>query len=461
MTTEPSASWPLATLVLGMAAWIVLVRGRRGALVSPMSVALLLLVSIYGVRPLYMISDDSYRLYGLDVRQGFNASAVAGFLAVIALVAGYGVASARLGRGEDEPASEGEARTRYGELSFGKVAVIAFGLVALSLLVSFARGGAGSIGELFEGRNPNNTSVRGLPVAVTTLPGSAAILIAVARVMVERTRKLRPVEHLLFWGVIVFSVIPPLALGNRRFLLPCVIAALIAILCPKYDKALPVRYAVGAVAGFVFLAIVPFIRSSGSRGGDGSFTGALSFYFSENGIAGSIKPFFTSYDTEMFSYVAYLAPRLGTSLEYGLGRGTVGDALLSPFPSALQPAELWSNQLLSSAFGGGCSAGICPVPSVVGVLYYDLGPAGVVVGCFALGYLLAQFKRAFMGSDGYRLIFVLGVASFAAVMVRGNTVNLAYIAVTTCVISCLAFRLARPAVREADQHAHPGARRQI
>lgn len=141
----------------------------------------------------------------------------------------------------------------------------------------------------------------------------------------------------------------------------------------------------------------------------------------------------------MFNYIAFLATQLGDSIEYGMGMGmgTVGDALLSPIPAPLAPAQLWSNQILVQAFGGPCGVSYCPVPSVSGVLFYDFGLPGVVAGMTIVGFLLSRFDVAFLTARGVKLSILLTLGAFSVQMIRGNTIAQLWIAVQVIVVLTL------------------------
>jgi hypothetical protein len=434
MIDGPSPFWPILTLTVGTIAWAAAVRGRRGDVAAPFGMLMLLLMAIFAVRPLFMIGDNAFILYGANVSEGFNDAAIAGFLGTAAAALGYLIASRRRAPAiYPDEVHDNDRAVRY---SMYRAFFTATVLILGWFLIMASRGGAGFITQLFGGRNDETNAVlKGLPAFVGAMPTAAAILVAVIRISTERERRLYFGEWCAFYLTIGLSIVPPMALGTRRYLLPCLLAAIIAATAPHYRRIVRLRYLALGVFAFLFLAIVPFVRSTGSRQGHGDVLAAMSNYFQTQGLVGSLRPFFTSYDTEMFSYVAYLAPKLGGGIPYGLGRGTLGDTLLNPLPASLMPFPRWSDHLLQLTFGGTCAQGICPVPSVVGVLMYDLAIPGVVIGCFLIGMACCRYPEWLARASNARLVFVLGVAAFSPVLIRGNTVNIGYITAMTCVLA--------------------------
>jgi hypothetical protein len=438
--------WPTLTIVVGITAWLLGTKLRQGRLISPFSVTILLLVAIYGVRPLMMVAASRYNFYGFDVMTGFHTATIIGFVSVLSLGVGYLYGSMLPGnkwgsrRAGLEP---GEAAApMIVPMSEKEPAVAA--LAALSLLtlwivaMSVLGGGLSYIFVLFAGRSSTNSETfLNVPALVPALPVVAALTIALTRFRFERWRVYSWQQSVIYWIVIALCVVPPSALGTRRFLIPSVVAALLGASGPNWIKLLKLRWLLFAAVGFIALAIIPFVRSSGSRTGDTSLVGAMREYFDAEGVQGILNSFFLSYDTEMFNYVSYLAPRLGNTLEYGFGRGTIGEAFLAPVPAGLLPFPTWSNQLLIQAFGGTCAQNVCPVPSVVGTLYYDLAFPGIVIGMLLIGMLCSRFEKSLFESRGYGTAVLLLLGGFATVIVRGNPISQLWIA-AQCLVVLLA-----------------------
>ncbi|TFD83906.1 oligosaccharide repeat unit polymerase [Cryobacterium lactosi] len=435
--SESLTFWPTLTVFVGLTAWLLTTRFRQGRLVSPFSVSMLMLVAIFGARPLLMLSTSTYDFYGFDVVSGFEDAAIIGFVAVVCLAAGnlFGAIMGRQRAGVartnpnrlNQPSEFEKPQPRLLPAVSAIAAVSVLGIWIIAMIV--LGGGVAYIAVLFAGRSQAaGETLLNVPALVPALPVIAALVVALTRFRFERFIPYTARQSAVYWIVVALCIIPPSALGTRRFLIPSIVAALLGACGPGWTRTLRLRWLIGAAAAFIALAIFPFVRSAGSRTGDTSLVGAMGEYFSSEGIQGVLNSFFLSYDTEMFNYVAYLAPRLGDSLPYGFGRGTLGEALLAPIPANILPFQTWSNELLLQAFGGTCAQAVCPVPSVVGTLYYDLAFPGVVIGMLVLGLLCAGFESRLWASQGKMTGLLLLLAGFATVIVRGNPISQLWIA---------------------------------
>lgn len=450
---DPSTLVPWLTLCIGVVGIVAITGLRRGSLLSPASVTLVMLVAIFGVRPIMMVSRDNYRFYGgTNILDGYAVAAYVGLVSVTAFLLGYLVSASGRNRTvvADAPARLVEVPR---PLNVGLAGRTSLGVLILWLaLMILAGGGVSYLGVLFQGRGAGGeAALAGLPAIIPALPVVAALLVALARIETERIRPLTVREKCWYWLVLVLAVIPPTALGSRRFLLPSLLAALIAAMGTRWSKIVTLRMIVLAFASFLALSVIPFVRSSGSRTGSPGLLGAMRDYFGERGIGGTLENFFLSYDTEMFNYVAFLATRLGDSIEYGWGRGTIGEALVSVIPAGISPYPRWSNVILIEAFGGACGVSYCPVPSASGVLFYDLGLAGVFVGMCLLGALSARFEANFIASNGSKLVILLTLASFTPQIIRGNSIAQLWIAIQIIVVvGLLVWFLRRVSARSGE-----------
>jgi len=405
--------------------------GRRGSLLSPFSLVLLILVSIFGARPLLMADAQNFDFYGISVEAGYDEAAWVGLIAIVSLIVGYGfgaLALPKLKMTAPRPVVDFLEAPVF-RRGFVLSVITLFGYVLALILFG---GGLSLVLQSLGGRSAEvNAGSTNMPVLIPALPVAAAIAVAWVRSEVARSRHLTRREEIYYWASFVLLVLPPAVLGNRRFLIPTVIVFLIGAASSVWRKRLSLRICIVAGVGILALMIFPFVRSAGSRTGSSDLLGAMIDYFGESGLRGTLDGFFLSYDTEMFNYVSYLAPHLGRDLEFGMGRGTIGDALLAPIPSAFAPASSWSNHILTSVFGVTCAQGVCPVPSIVGVLLYDLSYLGVVGGMLAIGFAASRFEPAFHRSSGPKLVVLIAIAGFAPIVARGNSVAIAWIALNS------------------------------
>ncbi len=79
------------TVLVGLTVFLVSTRLIIGRVISPFSVALLVLTAIYGIRPLLMTTSEHFSFYGIDIESGSLSAAVVGLLAVVFLSFGYGL----------------------------------------------------------------------------------------------------------------------------------------------------------------------------------------------------------------------------------------------------------------------------------------------------------------------------------------------------------------------------------
>jgi hypothetical protein len=436
--SDPSPLWPTLTVAVGLIAWTTAVRLRRGAILAPFSLTLLMLVAIFGIRPLIMLQTDDYHFYGRSAAAGFNAAAFAGFSGVAALTVAYWLS--RSTRPGETPGDAAAVRPPWRQPPSVPVAAwLCLAALGCWFAIMVYLGGIGFIPLLFGGRSTQVYAVLGqVPSAVFCLPLAAAAVLCVSRIQATRTRRLAPREALTFWAGIVVSGIPSTALGTRRFLLPAALMAAMAVAYPRWHVRVTMRMAAASSGMLLLLAAIPYVRSAGARtSAHPGFIGALGDYFGTAGLAGVLQASLSSNDTEGFAYVAYVAPRLGDGIPYGYGRGTVGDALANPLPARFGVGT-WADHLLTVIFGQGCtttSGGACPISSVVGVLYFDLGIGAVIAGCAVLGWLYARFDGAFLAARSYRLLLLLVLAGFAPVVARGASLNSAWLAETVFILA--------------------------
>ena len=318
-------------------------------------------------------------------------------------------------------------------------------LLAWLLVTIILGGGTGFLAQLFSGRSAEvNRSSLNVPVFVPALPTAAAVILAYGRIGYERVERFPTSFKFQYWLTAGLCIIPPSSVGTRRFLVPSVVVVLFGAFFQSWRRSIGVRGASLSALLFLVLAVFPFVRSAGSRTQRTDLAGAMYDYFQGRGLSGILDGYFLSYDTEMFNYVSFLAPRLSSGdIPYGMGRGTIGDLLLAPFPATLAPFPSWSDRLLSTTFGAGCGQGVCPVPSLVGVLIADLALPGLVAGFFALGLFCSRFEESLLNSRGTRLARFLVLGGFAPIIVRGNSVSVTWISFNVFLIVIIALKLGK------------------
>lgn len=397
---------------------------------------LLILVSIFAVRPLLMPGKlESFTFYGYSIGGGFQASAILGFIGIFAFVLGAMFWSLALTKLHIQKQCTPSPVTVVPPWAPRRSVTIAWGLSASWLLFMIVvGGGVGFLAVLFAGRSEAVIArLENVPAFVGALPVIGCLTVATVRFQYERLIKYTREQNWAYWLVAAGSVVPPMALGTRRYLIPSILIALAGALANSWWQKIRIKWVAAGVVGFLALAIVPFVRSAGSRtalGGDSDLLGAMALYFQEEGLRGTLNNFFLSYDTEMFNYVAYLSQTMGESVPFGMGRGTVGELIAMPLPAAITPFQRWNDVLLTYAFGANCGyQSACPVPSIVGVLYSDLALPGLIIGMFILGIMVARFEVQMLNSSGIGTAMLLLTAGFSIAFARGNSMAQIWIAV--------------------------------
>lgn len=427
-------TWSALTVLFGVVAVMLMTRFRIGAILSPASLSILMIVAIFGVRPLLIRDLNDFNFYGYDAAPGAEAAARIGFLALLALIAGYVVAATRKSNANTASA---KVLRGIGPRTYHAYICASLLLLATWLGLSAAYGGGLSyISEMFAGRSSSlKATYVGVPAIVFALPVTASLLLVVGRVRLSLRQRLSAIQKFAYWCVLFLCLVPPSALGNRRFMIPTIIGGLVGAFAISWNKKVKGRHVCLAVGGFLVLSMIPFVRSAGSRTQSKDLFGALIDYWTNEGIRGTLEGFFLSYDTEMFSYVAVLSERLGSSLEYGWGRGIFGESFLAIFPAAHAPGIKWSDQLLMKLFGGTCADQYCPVPSIVGTAYFDFGVAGIIAIMGLVGYFAGRYSKQarVSGFSGFP-VWILVLSAFVPVIVRGNPISQLWIAAQCIVV---------------------------
>lgn len=412
-----------------------------GRFLAPETLAVLVLSFIFGARPVFKATmpdaieasgRDPWYLYEQPITPlGWDIALWVGICALVTFTLGVVVLSfaRRPGRPLARDTGPWSAQERVDTWSFGATAclVTAVGGTVINFGAIAAIAGPQTVLTMFGGRSAEST-VPGLPEAVV-IAGMSGSLAAAVLLISKRNTALLPAQ----WAAVVFSValsVFQVSLGgNRRFLIPALLIPIIAFLVRKPQRV-TLPWVVAAGIGAVFLAVVPMVRSAGARLPGENLFSASWRYITEEGPLASVLPVFTSYDTEMIDYIAVIAPRLGGDQPWGWGRGTLLEFLEHPLPSGgldgSTTTQVFSDEVLSGVWGGGCAEAVCPVSSVAGVSYFDGGFLGVAIGCFLFGAVLRLLSNLWSRADELSdstVVVVVVLSAFALVAARTNTVH--------------------------------------
>jgi hypothetical protein len=383
-----------------------------------------MLVVIFAFRPWAMARYAQYEFYGLDVTSGIRHALVIGAAAMSFFAAGTLAASRSLTPRTTEASKPGVSGKPAAVGQFTVVALALLGTGAWAVGLSLYTGSPEILSLLGRGRSPEVThALAGLPTLLQALPllGSAAATVYVVRY--ARLRTLTRSEVACLAIAVLLATAANLQLGTRRFVLTGVLVPFATIVFTRGGR-LPRGTVPFSALGLLAAAAVPFVRSAGARRGDENILGATWRILVEDGPNEIFKRFFTSYDTEMFSYIAYVGPRLGDGIPLGLGRGTVREFLAFPLPAGWLDGPLFSDQLLISMLGAPCAPRTCPVLSIVGVAYADFALPGVMVVMAVVGYAVRRFELKALQTSTDRNLLLLGtLAGFAIVIARTNAVH--------------------------------------
>lgn len=410
-----------ASCIAGVVALVVSLSGRGTLLqrvLLPETQASLMLVAIFCVRPL-LTRGDMVNFHGRAVSfAGRDFGLMVGAVALSGLTVGILFARHSKGirgssRSNQREPSDAAARAGW------TVRWAAAGIAAYLGALLLAQGAQGVV-NLVGGRSAQFDI--SLPELFSVLPLTGPIAAGMSIAVAPRERRI-PTSLAIAAIVAVLACAATLSLvGTRRFMIP---ALLIPLICLVYSRSLRLRlwhWCVAIPLG-VFMLLLPLTRSAGGRLPNENVIEATVRVFREQGASDTLLSFFTSYDTEMFDYIAYVGPHLGVTIPYGDGRGTFLEFITRPLPVSV--SEGYSNQLLGSLFGGnGCGQSACPVASLPGVLLFDFGLLGVALGTILFGWLSASVGKALLSASpgNPRLVLPAVFTSYAIVLVRTNTI---------------------------------------
>lgn len=236
------------------------------------------------------------------------------------------------------------------------------------------------------------------------------------------------------------SLVTVAQLGARRFMIPSVLIVLTAMLMRKSVKLRPWHLAT-AFSAVVILAIIPYVRSEGNRHGR-NLVEAIAHFFGDVGLFRSLRNIFTTYDTEMYDYIAVLAPRLASGrAEYGFGAGTLLEFITHPLPAGVLENVERSNEIRSYIFNYSCgtSCGLpFPVPSLGGVLFFDGWYAGVIFGGILAGVVTRSLALRWFRAETNTVaqnVFTAVFVSYVGIAARTETVYVIWHALYTAIIA--------------------------
>lgn len=430
----------ILTLVISLVALIYIVASNPlkgiARFLAPDSTAATMLVAIFGVRPLFNDRFDEESWYGIYIpsQEGESIALLVGAITMASFTLGALIMGGRVKKAA-------YANTQKSELSKIGIRFTAHHILAVTICATVAYvglltvlAGPGIFNQLRNGRS-TGLAIGGVPEIVMMVPLSGSIAVALF-LLTNKQRRINGTELLIALTAIISSVMLLSQLGNRRFIIPAVLIPIIASLIRR-----PVRvklwHVAATVASILILAILPMVRSAGARRPGEGLVDALWRYLRDEGFTGTIRPVFASYDTEMFDFIAIVAPTLEQD-RFGLGRGTLLEFMTRPLPGSWVPGTPWSEVVLTQFFGGGCGNPVCPVASYPGVLFFDGGFVLVALGSIAMGAflrLLAIKLRYNKHLSTTEMLYIVIAASFSLVAMRTNTVHAAWWALYTMLIA--------------------------
>lgn len=399
-----------------------------------------MLFAIFGVRPLFYDRFDEEAWYGkyMPSPEGETLALFVGLTAMVGIGIGAAMMNGRVAKARRK--YRHSATQLHAPIRFTAKEVLLATLAATGAYVAVLTLMAGSqiFSQLRQGRSAEVT-IGGVPEIVLMVPMTGSTAAAIF-LLANRSRKISKTEFIVLLVSISISIALVSQLGNRRFIIPTILIPVIASLIRRPTRV-RLWHIPAALIAVLMMAIIPMIRAAGARNPNESMLEAAWRYLRDEGISGTIRPIFASYDTEMFDYVAILAPRMHEE-GYGWGRGTILEFITRPIPASWGSTTSWSNTLLTRLFGGGCGEPFCPVASFPGVMFFDGGLILVAIGSLAMGAFLRSLAIAWQYSTNLsfrRLLSVVIASAFALIAMRTNTVHAAWWCLYTIGISYLVY----------------------
>jgi hypothetical protein len=362
------------------------VADRRFDLFEPIVFAALMLLLLFGIRPLWMAATGEQVWptgRDADVSGWMDAATFGGFLGSLLFVTGYEAGRAfwrrRIGAG---------APSRAADPRWVTAVAIAMGVLGLILwLVSLTR--AGSLAEGLDLALGGRSAEAQRALTSSEYLTSAPILAACGALLLVLTTGGRPTRRqltLILALVAIPCVIFALG-GGRRFIVPSVGIPLVAFAIMRAWRPRPRLVATAVPLAFLVIVLFPIIRSEQARVNAGGLLPAIGHNLTHPDEP--IAYFFEGPDTEGVAVFAVEISTLANETDYFYGAATFGDILLAPVPSAIFPdkPQTARDQLLTAMIGSGCDpAGAgCPDWTALGTFYQDFGVPSLLIGMGLLG----------------------------------------------------------------------------
>ncbi|STX04943.1 Uncharacterised protein [Kocuria rosea] len=399
-----------------------------------------MLFAIFGIRPLFYDRFDEEAWYGkyMPSPEGETLALLVGLTAIAGIGIGAAMMNGRAAKARKKHRSFGSQFRA--PIRFTAKEVLLATLAASGAYVGVLTLMAGSqiFSQLRQGRSAE-VAIGGLPEIVLMVPMTGSTAAAIF-LLANRHRKLSKAEFIVLLASISTSIALVSQLGNRRFIIPTILIPVVASLIRRPARV-RLWHIPAALITVLIMATIPMVRAAGARNPNESLLGAAWRYLRDEGISGTIRPIFASYDTEMFDYVAILAPRMQEE-GYGWGRGTLLEFVTRPIPASWGSTTSWSNELLTKLFGGGCGEPFCPVASFPGVMFFDGGLILVAVGSLIMGAFLRSLAIAWQYNSHLsfkKLMSVVIASAFALIAMRTNTIHAAWWCLYTIGISYLVY----------------------
>lgn len=458
----------LALAIVGCASAPTLLRLRQGRfdLFEPTFSAGVMLGLLFGIRPLYIIAGGDYQFLGHQTEQQLTAVLGLGLLGTASFAIGYFWFRRSSAMHAEEPAIGNHATTssitRKSVVLVGlATSALGLGLFALNLL---RMGAPGKVIPLWLGGQ--SSQLAQASTGSTEYLTAAPVLLACAATAIGVVFAWR-LTRLQLIGVATLAALSALVFvinGDRRFILPCVLAPIVAY-CLSLGRR-PGRKLLLAVVpvAFVLLATVPWLRTAQGRAEFGGIPKILTDSITSPLTAWN--RFITLNDTEMESALSVQLQVQQGPEDFYYGRATIGDLLLAPIPSAVFPGkpETARNDMLTSTFGGPCTPGhYCPDFSVIGTFYQDLWWPGVYLGMAALGGFSRMIWARYLEKPGspYRIVTAATWVVLLPILIRaGFMPSFAwwlYFLVPTVAVIALSNVLARLSHGSRSEATLPGA----